>query len=124
MNKHGVFAFVFCALLGLAVASPDDDSAPGPLGLPSVETLKLRVSLSDEQARKCGSVYDEYRGKARDIENKGDDQKKAMRGEIVSKLHELLSEGQGKKLDELLQEPQKERGVPGGRASFGLSSPF
>jgi hypothetical protein len=107
MNRHGVFALALCALLGLAFAAPDDDSAPGPLGLPGVDTLKLRLSLTDEQARKCGSVYDEYRGKARDIENKGDDQKKAMRSEIVSKLHELVTEGQGKKLDELLQEPQK-----------------
>lgn len=107
MMKHFAIATLICASLGLASAAAGDDGTPGPLGLPSIDSLKLRLNLTDEQARKCGGVYDEYKEKAREIEKKSGDQKKGMRQEIVSKLKEFLSLDQQKKLDEMVNETPK-----------------
>jgi Spy/CpxP family protein refolding chaperone len=110
MMKKIVVASLFCMSLGLALMASSaarDDSSPGPLGLPSVDTLKFRLNLTDEQAKKCGGIYDEYKEKAQEIEKKSGDQRKSMRNEIVSKLKELMSENQKKKLDELVNDPQK-----------------
>src|SRR5579863_435501 len=88
MWKRCLFGTVLCMSLGpafLVLAAQGDDKAPGPLGLPSVETLKFRLLLTDPQTRKCTGVYEEYREKSREVEKKSDQQKKDMRSEIVSK---------------------------------------
>ena len=95
----------FTLLCGVAMA---DIKAPGPLGLPSVETLKEKLTLSPDQAKKVETIYEEYKDKAKDVEEKGDPKKKAeVRHEIVSKIKEVCSADQKKKLEEIVHEKDK-----------------
>ena len=102
----GVAAAVALAFLGgVALA---DTKAPGPLGLPSVEVLKEKLTLSEDQTKKVETIYEEYKDKAKDVEEKGDAKKKAeVRGEIVGKIKEICSADQKKKLDQVVGEKEK-----------------
>ncbi|HLY74897.1 MAG TPA: hypothetical protein VKU80_12330 [Planctomycetota bacterium] len=103
----GVAAVVALAFLGgVAVA---DTRAPGPLGLPSVEVLKEKLTLSEIQTKKVETIYEEYRDKAKEVEEKGDAQKKAeIRSEIVGKLKEICTSDQKKMLDHVIGEKEKQ----------------
>jgi hypothetical protein len=99
----GVAAAVALAFLGgVALA---DTKAPGPLGLPSVEVLKEKLTLSADQTKKVETIYEEYKDKAKDVEDKGDAAKKAeVRGEIVGKIKEICTADQKKMLDKVVSE--------------------
>src|SRR6187401_1245287 len=87
---------------GVAMA---DTKAPGPLGLPSVDTLKEKLTLTDEQAKKVETIYEEYKDKAKEVESKGDAKKKAdVRHEIVGKIKDVCTADQKKKLEEIVHE--------------------
>ena len=82
--------------------------APGPLGLPSVEVLKEKLTLTEFQTKKVETIYDEYKDKARDVEEKGDAQKKAeVRSEIVAKIKDVMTSDQKKMLDRIVGEKEK-----------------
>jgi len=99
---------VAVALAFLGGAAMADTKAPGPLGLPSVETLKEKLTLSDEQAKKVETIYEEYKGKAKDVEEKGDPKKKAeVRHEIVAKIKEVCTDDQKKMLEKVVSEKEK-----------------
>jgi hypothetical protein len=90
---------------GVALA---DTKAPGPLGLPSVETLKEKLTLTDEQTKKVETIYDEYKDKAKEVEEKGDPKKMAeVRHEIVGKLKDVCTADQKKKLEEIVHDKGK-----------------
>jgi len=100
-----VAAFALALLAGVAVA---DTKAPGPLGLPSVEVLKEKLTLTAAQEKKVVSIYEEFKDKAKDVEEKGDAEKKAeVRNEIVSKIKEICSSDQKQMLDRLVTENPK-----------------
>ncbi len=110
MRNHitlwGLAAVVAIAFLGGAAFA--DTKAPGPLGLPSVETLKEKLTLTPEQTKKVETIYEEYKDKAKDVEEKGDAKKKAeVRTEIVGKLKEVCSADQKKKLEEIVHEKER-----------------
>jgi hypothetical protein len=85
-----------------------DTKAPGPLGLPSVEVLKEKLTLTEFQTRKVETIYQEYKDKAREVEEKGDRQKKAeVRGEIVAKIKDVITSDQKQQLDRVLGETEK-----------------
>jgi hypothetical protein len=93
------------ALSLLGVLAHADDKSPGPLGLPSVVTLKEKLTLSEDQTKKVETIYEEYKDKAREVEATNDPSRiSAMRGEIVSKIKEVCNATQGKRLDELVRE--------------------
>src|SRR5947207_12934514 len=104
-------------LLGLAVAvgvaflggvAFADTKAPGPLGLPSVDMLKEKLTLTAEQTKKVETIYEEYKDKAKEVEEKGDSKKKAeVRHEIVGKIKDVCSDDQKKKLEEIVHEKDK-----------------
>jgi hypothetical protein len=102
----GLAATIAVAFLGgVALA---DSKAPGPLGLPSIETLKEKLTLSAEQTLKVETIYEEYKDKAKEIEEKGDAQKKAeVRHEIVGKIKDVCTPAQQKKLEEVVSEKPK-----------------
>jgi len=106
MTLWGLAAAVAIAFLGGAAIA--DTKAPGPLGLPSVDTLKEKLTLTAEQTKKVETIYEEYKDKAKDVEEKGDAKKKAeVRHEIVGKLKEVCTADQKKKLDEIVHEKEK-----------------
>ncbi len=106
MTLWGLAVAVSVAFLGgLAFA---DTKAPGPLGLPSVETLKEKLTLTAEQTKKVETIYEEYKDKAKDVEEKGDAKKKAeVRHEIVGKIKDVCTGDQKKKLEEIVHEKDK-----------------
>ncbi|HVE41316.1 MAG TPA: hypothetical protein VNM14_15595 [Planctomycetota bacterium] len=106
MTLWGLAVAVAVAFLGgVAIA---DTKAPGPLGLPSVEVLKEKLTLTDEQTKKVETIYDEYKDKAKDVEEKGDAKKKAeVRHEIVGKIKDVCIGDQKKKLEEIVHEKDK-----------------
>jgi len=106
MTLWGLAVAVAVAFLGgVAIA---DTKAPGPLGLPSVEVLKEKLTLTDEQTKKVETIYDEYKDKAKDVEEKGDAKKKAeVRHEIVGKIKDVCTGDQKKKLEEIVHEKDK-----------------
>ena len=104
MLTTGVLLGVAVLLVSGSAALAADRKAPGPLGLPSVDTLKAKLTLTDEQAKKADTVYEDYKDKAKEAEKKGADDVKSMRQEIVGKLKEMMSDEQKKKLDELVSE--------------------
>jgi hypothetical protein len=102
----GLAVALAVAFLGGVVSA--DTKAPGPLGLPSVETLQARLTLTLEQIKKVESIYEDYRDKAKDVEEIGDPKKKAeVRHEIVGKIKEVCTDDQKKKLDEIVQEKDR-----------------
>ena len=102
----GVAAAVALAFLGgVALA---DTKAPGPLGLPSVEVLQEKLTLTDEQAKKVETIYEEYKDKAKEVEQKNDPKKRAeVRHEIVGKIKDVCKGDQKKMLEQIVQEPEK-----------------
>ena len=106
MTLLGVAVAVAVAFLGGVAFA--DTKAPGPLGLPSVETLKEKLTLTDEQTKKVETIYDEYKDKAKEVEEKGDPKKKAeVRHEIVGKIKDVCTGDQKKKLEEIVHEKDK-----------------
>jgi uncharacterized tellurite resistance protein B-like protein len=102
----GVAAAVALAFVGGVAFA--DTKAPGPLGLPSVEVLKEKLTLSEAQTKQVETIYEEYKGKAKDVEEAGDAKKKAeVRTEIVGKLKEICTADQKKKLDHVVAEKEK-----------------
>ena len=99
-------AVVALAFLGgVALA---DTKAPGPLGLPSVETLTEKLTLTAEQTRKVETIYDEYKDKAKEVEEKGDPKKMAeVRHEIVGKLKEVCTDDQKRMLEQIVHGKDK-----------------
>jgi len=96
------------ALVFLGGAAMADVKAPGPLGLPSVEVLKEKLTLTDAQAKKVETIYGEYHSKAKDVEEKGDAKKAAeVRHEIVGKIKEVCTSDQKLKLDQVVAENEK-----------------
>jgi hypothetical protein len=92
----------FAFLGGVAFA---DTKAPGPLGLPSVETLKEKLTLTEAQTKMVATIYEDYKDKAKDLEEKGDPKKKAeVRQEIVGKIKEVCTSDQQKMLDQIVTE--------------------
>ncbi len=109
MLTLGMLAGVAVLLASGSAAMAADTKAPGPLGLPSVDTLKAKLTLTDEQVKKADTVYEDYKDKAKDAEKKGADDAKAMRLEIVGKLKEGMSDEQKKKLDDLVSEKKEKK---------------
>jgi Spy/CpxP family protein refolding chaperone len=106
MTLLGVAVAVAVAFLGGVAFA--DTKAPGPLGLPSVETLKEKLTLTEEQTKKVETIYDEYKDKAKEVEEKGDPKKKAeVRHEIVGKIKDVCTGDQKKKLEEIVHEKDK-----------------
>jgi hypothetical protein len=92
----------FAFLGGVAFA---DTKAPGPLGLPSVETLKEKLTLTEAQTKMVAVIYEDYKDKAKDLEEKGDAKKKAeVRHEIVGKIKEVCTTDQQRMLDQIVSE--------------------
>jgi hypothetical protein len=105
--KVGVALAMTLSFLG-AVAPAADTKAPGPLGLPSVEVLKEKLTLTEFQTRKVETIYEEYKDKAREVEEKGDPQKKAeVRGEIVAKIKDVITSDQKQLLDRVVGGTEK-----------------
>lgn len=97
---------VAVALLGGVAFA--DTKAPGPLGLPSVETLKEKLTLTDAQAKKVETIYEEYKDMAKEVEEKGDAKKKAeVRQEIVGRIKDVCTSDQKKMLDQVVSEKDK-----------------
>lgn len=102
----GVAVAVALAFLGGAAFATT--KAPGPLGLPSVETLKEKLALTEVQTKSVEGIYDEFKDKAKEIEEKGAATKKAaMRSEIVSRIKAVCTDDQKKMLDEIVSEKEK-----------------
>jgi hypothetical protein len=106
MTLWGLAVAVAIAFLGgMAIA---DTKAPGPLGLPSVETLKEKLTLSAEQTQKVETIYESYKDKAKEVEAKNDPKMKAeVRHEIVGKIKEVCTSDQKKMLDQIVTEKEK-----------------
>ena len=106
MTLWGLAVAVAIAFMGgVAIA---DTKAPGPLGLPSVETLKEKLTLTADQAKKVETIYEDYKDKAKEVEEKGDAKKKAeVRHEIVVKIKEVCTGDQKKMLDQIVSEKEK-----------------
>lgn len=106
MTLWGLAVAVAIAFLGgMAFA---DATAPGPLGLPSVETLKEKLTLSADQTKKVETIYEEYKDKAKEVESKGDPKAKAeVRHEIVGKIKEVCTSDQKKMLEQIVSEKEK-----------------
>ena len=82
-----------------------DTKAPGPLGLPSVDVLKDKLTLTEAQAKMVETIYSEYKDKAKEVEEKGDAKKKAeVRQEIVGKIKEVCTSDQQKMLEQIVSE--------------------
>jgi len=106
MTRSGLAVAVAVAFLGGAAMA--DVKAPGPLGLPSVEILKEKLTLSDEQAKKVETIYADYKDKAKDVEKKGDAKEMAeVRHEIVGKLKDVCTDDQKKMLEKVVHEKDK-----------------
>ena len=106
MTLWGLAVAVAIAFLGGAAFA--DTKAPGPLGLPSVETLKEKLTLSADQTKKVETIYEEYKDKAKEVEDKGDPKAKAqVRHEIVGKIKEVCTADQKKMLDQVVSEKEK-----------------
>ena len=102
----GVTLAVALAFLGGAAMA--DTKAPGPLGLPSVEVLKDKLSLSPTQVKSVETIYEDYRDKAKQVDEKGDAKKIAeVRHEIVGKIKEVCTGDQKKMLDQVVAETEK-----------------
>lgn len=80
-----------------------DAKAPGPLGLPSIETLQKHLSLTEAQTKKCEAIYEAYKEKAREVEKKDEAARTPIRDEIVTRLKEQLNADQQKMLDHLVR---------------------
>ena len=106
MTLWGLAVAVAIAFLGgVAIA---DTKAPGPLGLPSVETLTEKLTLTADQAQKVETIYESYKDKAKEVESKGDPKAKAeVRHEIVGKIKEVCTGDQKKMLDQIVSEKEK-----------------
>jgi hypothetical protein len=106
MMLWGLAATVAVAFLGgVAIA---DTKAPGPLGLPSVDVLKEKLTLTEAQARMVETIYTDYKDKAKDVEEKGDAKRKAeIRQEIVGRIKEVCTSDQQQKLDQIVAEKSK-----------------
>jgi len=106
MTLWGLAVAVAIAFLGgMAIA---DTKAPGPLGLPSVETLKEKLTLTAEQAQKVETIYESYKDKAKEVEEKNDPKMKAeVRHEIVGKIKEVCTSDQKKMLEQIVSEKEK-----------------
>jgi hypothetical protein len=103
MMLWGLAAAVAVAFLGGAAFA--DAKAPGPLGLPSVEVLKEKLTLTNEQTRQVETIYESYKDMAKEVEEKGDAKRKAeVRREIVGKLKDVCTSDQKKMLDEIVTE--------------------
>ena len=102
----GVVSVVALAFLGgVALA---DVKVPGPLGLPSVEVLKEKLTLSPTQTKQVETIYEDYKDKAKEVEDKGDPKAKSqVRDEIVGKIKEICSADQKKMLDHVVAEGSK-----------------
>jgi hypothetical protein len=108
ITRIGVVAVVALAFLGGVAVAVADTKAPGPLGLPSVEVLKEKLTLTPTQEKKVVTIYEEYKEKAKDVEEKGDAQKKAeVRSEIVNKIKEVCTSDQKQMLDQIVAENPK-----------------
>jgi hypothetical protein len=107
MLTLGVLVGVAVLLASGSAAMAADRKAPGPLGLPSVDTLKAKLTLTDEQVKKADEVYEDYKDKAKEAEKKGAEDVKAMRHEIIGKLKEMMSDEQKTKLDGLVSEKKE-----------------
>ena len=103
MMLWGLAATVAVAFLGgVAIA---DTKAPGPLGLPSVDVLREKLTLTEAQAKVVETIYTDYKDKAKDLEEKGDAKKMAeVRQEIVGKIKEVCTTDQQKMLDQIVSE--------------------
>ena len=98
-------AMVFSFLGAVALA---DTKASGPLGLPSVEVLKEKLTLTEFQTKKVETIYDEYKDRAKEVEEQGDARKKAeVRSEIVSKIKALCTSDQKNMFDRIVGEKEK-----------------
>ena len=96
------------ALAFVGGAALADVKVPGPLGLPSVEVLREKLTLSETQTKQVETIYEEYKDKAKEVEDKGDSKAKAqVRGEIVGKIKEICSADQKKMLDHVVAEGSK-----------------
>lgn len=82
-----------------------ETKAPGPLGLPSVETLREKLTLTAAQTKQVETIYDHYKDKAKEVEEKGDTQQKTeVRREIVGKIKEICTSDQKHMLDQIVTE--------------------
>jgi hypothetical protein len=70
---RGLLSGVAILLASASAGMAADKKAPGPLGLPSVESLKAKLVLTDEQVKKADTVYEDYKDKAKEAEKKGAD---------------------------------------------------
>ena len=95
----GFAAVAALAFLGGGALAADEEH--GPCGLPTVKTMKERITLTDEQAKKVDEIYADNKKKAKDAE-KSDDDRKALRKEIVTKVKAVLTDEQDKKYDALI----------------------
>lgn len=97
----GFAAVATLAFLGGGAFAADDEH--GPYGLPTVKTMKERITtLTDDQIKKIDEIYGGYKKKSK--EDKVDTAEyKSMRKEIVNKVKEVLSDEQDKKYDSLIE---------------------
>ena len=105
MTMLGLALTVAVAFLGGMAFADADTKAPGPLGLPSVEVLKEKLTLTEAQTKMVETIYGDYKDKAKDVEEKGDAKKKAeVRQEIVGKIKEVCTSDQQKMLEQIVSE--------------------
>jgi hypothetical protein len=106
ITRTGVAAVIALAFLGSVAMA--HTKAPGPLGLPSVEVLKERLTLTTRQEKKVVEIYEEYKDKAKDAEEKGDAHKRdQVRSEIVNRIKEVCTSDQNQMLDQIVAENPK-----------------
>lgn len=73
------------------------------LGLPSVHSLTLQLSLSDDQAKKVAAIYEQYEDKAQEVEKTGDENLKArVRRDIVVLIKGVCTSDQRELLDQIV----------------------
>lgn len=101
----GFAAIATLACLGGGAFAADDDYQP--LALPSVRMMKNRITLTDDQVDKIQDIYGDYKKRAKDVETKGDSERKSLRNEIVVKVNEILTADQKKKYEALVAETTK-----------------
>lgn len=116
MNRRTVFLDLAAAfsLVYFAVVTLAEAKAPGPLGLPSVITLRRKLVLSDLQTEKVRAIYAENKERAQVVEEKGDAHKVAdVRQEIVGRIREVCTLDQQMILDTIVPAKPGSKPNPG-----------
>jgi hypothetical protein len=100
LRFKGTSLTVLLFLGTLAWAGKEDT---GLVGLPPVKTLKDKLQLTEAQTKKIAVIYEDFRDRAKEAEEKGDENKKAeLRREIIVQIKGVCTSDQRQQLDEII----------------------